>query len=191
MLGRDPRHDAARTLRAEPLPLRGAYLLHHVVHADERGSFRRVMDLEALEALDLDTRIAQVSVATNTRRGTVRGLHYQVEPHAEAKTLWCTAGALFDVLVDLRPNEPTFGRPWSTTLAAGEPVALHVPQGVAHGYQSLVDATDLAYVISTPYDAKSARGLNPLDPTLAINWPLPVTSMSDRDRDAPPWPPSR
>lgn len=191
MLGRGSYHDSARVLRAEPLPLRGAYLLHHVAHADERGSFWRVMDFEAFRTLDLDSRVAQVSVATNKRRGTLRGLHYQVEPHEEAKTLWCTAGAVFDVLVDLRPGEATYGRHWSTTLSAGEPVALHVPRGVAHGYQTLVDGTDLAYVISTPYEAASARSLNPLDPTLAIDWPLPVTSMSHRDRNAPLWQPSR
>jgi dTDP-4-dehydrorhamnose 3,5-epimerase len=178
-------------LRAEPLPLRGAYVLRGTVHADERGSFRRVMDLEILRTLEVDVDVAQVSIATNTRRGTLRGLHYQAEPHGEAKTLWCTAGAVFDVLVDLRPAEPTFGHLWSTTLTAGDPVAVHVPRGVAHGYQTLSDSTDLTYVISTPYDAASACGVNPLDPTLAIDWPLPVTSMSDRDRDAPPWPPSR
>lgn len=177
-------------MRLEPSPLRGAVLLHGTVQGDHRGSFRRVVDVGVLAEHSLENGVDQVSVATNLLRGTVRGLHYQAEPHAEAKTLWCSAGALFDVLVDLRPQEPTFGTHWSVTLSAEEPVALHVPRGVAHGYQTLADATAVTYLIGTPYDAASARSLHWQDPHLAIAWPLPVTAISDRDRDAPPWPPS-
>jgi dTDP-4-dehydrorhamnose 3,5-epimerase len=176
-------------VRTEQLPLRGALLLHGAVHRDDRGSFRRVVDLPALAAAGVEPGLAQVSVASNDAAGTLRGLHWQAEPHGEAKTLWCSAGAVLDVLVDLRPDEPTYGRPWSTELRADEPVALHVPRGVAHGYQTLVDATELVYLISSPYDAASARSLDARDPALGIAWPLPVSRVSDRDRDAPPWPP--
>jgi dTDP-4-dehydrorhamnose 3,5-epimerase len=174
----------------EPLALRGAMLLRPDVRVDDRGSFYRVADVAELAALGLDPAVAQVSVATNRLRGTVRGMHYQVEPHTESKTLWCTAGSVFDVLVDLRPDEPTYGNWVGVTLSADEPSALHVPAGVAHGYQALVDGSDLAYLISAPYHSESARSLSWADPTVGIVWPLPVTVMSDRDREAPPWPPS-
>lgn len=177
-------------MRIEPLPLRGAALLRGAFQADDRGSFRRVVDVRMLVELGLESTVDQVSVATNRARGTVRGLHYQVEPSGEAKTLWCSAGSVFDVLVDLRPEESTYGTHWATMLDASDPVALHVPRGVAHGYQTLVDDSHLTYLISTPYDAASARSLHWQDPHLAIPWPLPVSALSARDRDAPPWPPS-
>lgn len=174
----------------ESLPIRGAFLLRPEVHEDDRGGFHRVADLEELAALGAETGISQVSVATNLRAGTIRGLHYQASPHAEAKTLWCHRGAAFDVLVDLRPEEPTYGQWTSVEIAAGRPHALHVPAGVAHGYQTLLDDTALTYLISTSYEPASARVLHWRDPTLAIDWPLPVTAISPRDREAPPWPPS-
>lgn len=174
-------------MKAEPLAITGATLLRAELHADDRGSFRRVLDLTALRASGLEAAVDQVSVATNAVAGTVRGLHYQAAPHGEAKTLWCTTGAVFDVLVDLRPG-PGYGRWLSVELSADEPVALHVPRGVAHGYQTLVDDTALAYLISTPFVASASRSLRWDDPTLAITWPLPLTRISDRDREAPAWP---
>jgi dTDP-4-dehydrorhamnose 3,5-epimerase len=172
----------------EPLGLPGAALLRNPVHADNRGTFRRVVDLALMAEEGLDTALAQVSVATNTRAGTVRGLHFQAPPHDESKTLWCSSGAVFDVLVDLRPG-PTYGRWLSVELSAAEPVALHVPSGVAHGYQTLVDDSTLVYLISQPYEARRARCLRWDDPTLGIPWPLPVSEISERDRAAPGWPP--
>jgi dTDP-4-dehydrorhamnose 3,5-epimerase len=172
----------------EPLDLPGVTLLRTEVHCDERGHFRRVADLGALRGQGLEADVDQVSVAVNLQAGTVRGLHYQAEPHGEAKTLWVMSGAVFDVLVDLRPG-PTYGHWTSVRLEADEPTALHVPRGVAHGYQTLTDQTSLAYLISTPFVATSARSLRFDDPTLAIPWPLPVTAISVRDREAPPWPP--
>jgi dTDP-4-dehydrorhamnose 3,5-epimerase len=174
-------------VKAEPLAIPGATLLRAQVHADDRGSFRRVVDLSMLRGSGLEADVDQVSIATNATAGTVRGLHYQAEPHAEAKTLWCTSGEIFDVLVDLRPG-PSYGSWVSVHLSADEPVALHVPRGVAHGYQTLVDHTAVAYLISTPFVAAASRSLRWDDPTLAIPWPLPVTRISDRDREAPPWP---
>lgn len=177
-------------MRAEQLPIHGAVLLHGSVYSDDRGSFRRVFDGGAMADLDLEDHVAQVSVATNVESGTVRGLHYQAEPHTEAKTLWCSRGSVFDVLVDLRAEQSTYGHSWSTTLVGIDPVALHVPRGVAHGYQTLDDNTELIYIMSTIYHASSARVLQAFDPQLAIEWPLPVTRMSRRDREAPKWPPS-
>ena len=174
-------------MKSEPLAIPGATLLRAELHADDRGSFRRVVDLPFLREAGLEADVDQVSVATNSVAGTVRGLHYQAEPHGEAKTLWCTAGEVFDVLVDLRPGL-SYGRWLSVHLSADEPVALHVPRGVAHGYQTLADDTALAYLISTPFVPAASRSLRWDDPTLAIAWPLPVTRISDRDREAPPWP---
>lgn len=176
-------------MRFEPLLIRGAAILRGEVHADDRGAFGRIVDVTQLAALGMDPAIAQVSSVVNTTRGTVRGLHYQADPHGEAKTLWCTVGAVYDVIVDLRVEEPTYGRWVSVTLSADEPIALHVPRGIAHGYQTLEDGSALTYLISTPFVAESARALLWRDPTIGIEWPLPVTAISQRDREAPAWPP--
>jgi dTDP-4-dehydrorhamnose 3,5-epimerase len=177
-------------VKAEPLTLRGAVLFRGEVHEDHRGSFRRVLDAEVLVQMNLDPRVTQVSIATNHRRGTVRGMHYQAAPHGETKSVWCTHGAVYDVLVDLRPDEPTYGHWVSVELTADEPVALYVPPGIAHGYQTLVDEAALTYAIGSAYVASSARSLRWDDPTVGINWPLRVTAISERDREAPAWPPS-
>jgi dTDP-4-dehydrorhamnose 3,5-epimerase len=177
-------------VNAEPLALRGVTLFRAEVHSDERGAFQRLADLPLLASLGLDSAVLQISMATNLKRGTVRGMHYQAAPHEESKTLWCTHGAVFDVLVDLRADEPTYGHWISVELSAGEPVALHVPPGIAHGYQTLAHDSALTYVISAPYVAASARSLRWDDPTVGIEWPLPVSVISQRDREAPPWPPS-
>jgi dTDP-4-dehydrorhamnose 3,5-epimerase len=177
-------------VRVEPLALRGAVLLRAEIHEDHRGSFRRVVDAEVLMHAGLDPRVTQISIATNHRAGTVRGMHYQASPHGEAKTLWCTDGAVYDVLVDLRADEPTYGRWVSVELSAAEPVAVHVPPGIAHGYQTLIDDSALTYAIGTRYVASSARSLRWDDPTVGITWPLPVEAISERDREAPLWPPS-
>lgn len=178
-------------MRAEPLRFRGATLLWPQVHADDRGDFHRVVEAVDLASMGLDPTISQVSVANNRRRGTLRGMHYQAEPHGEAKTLWCHAGSVYDVLVDLRASEPTYGEWVSVVLTAKQPVALHVPRGVAHGYQTLEDDSALTYLISSPYVAESARCLHWQDPTVGIDWPLDVTAISARDQKAPSWPMSR
>ncbi len=177
-------------MKAEPLALRGATLFRAEVHADERGTFRRIVDLPALAGLGLDPAVVQISQATNARRGTVRGMHWQADPHGESKTLWCTHGAVFDVLVDLRAGEPTYGRWVSVELSADDALALHVPPGIAHGYQTLADDSALTYAIGTPYVPESARSLRFDDPVVGIAWPLPVMVASQRDREAPAWPPS-
>jgi len=189
-LGRGPddgrRHEA---VIAQELAFHGVYLLTAEVHRDERGSFRRVADFDLLRSCGLDTAICQVSTVSNRHVGTVRGLHYQAEPNAEAKTLWCHAGAVFDVLVDLRPDEPTYGEWTGYRLAADVPTALYVPQGIAHGYQTLEDASEMTYLISVPYAPESARSLRWNDPTVGVEWPMDVTVISERDQTAPNWPP--
>jgi dTDP-4-dehydrorhamnose 3,5-epimerase len=175
----------------ELLPFRGAALFHGDISSDDRGSFQRLIDLDEMHASGLVTQIAQISAAHNARRGTIRGLHYQVPPDEETKTLWCTAGAVFDVIVDLRANEDTFGRWLAFELDGTKGVALHVPPGIAHGYQTLTNDASLTYCISRGYAPKSARSLRWDDPTLGIPWPLEVSSISEKDKQAPLWPPAR
>lgn len=184
------RHEAV-VVTAEPLPFAGAYILRHAIQEDARGDFRRVFDATELTDLGATAHVEQVSTAFNHRRGTVRGLHYQVAPDEESKTLWCFSGAVFDVLVDLREEESTYGRWLSVELSADDAVALHVPPGVAHGYQTLVDQSGLAYLISAPFAPGSGRTLSYQDPTLGIGWPLAVSEISDRDRRGSGWPPQR
>lgn len=172
-------------MRLEPTELAGVWLVEYDRFLDERGWFVRVYDAAVFAAGDLCVDYVQHSEARNARRGTVRGLHYQAEPHAEAKLVRCTRGGAYDVLVDVRPDAPTFGRWAAFDLCEDEPRALYVPPGFAHGYQTLADQTELHYLISTAYQAEAARGIAFDSPALAIPWPLPVTVVSARDRSLP------
>ena len=170
-------------LRSAPLP--GAYLVDLEPSSDDRGSFARAFCREELAAAGVTFEVVQANVAWNKSRGTLRGLHYQRPPHAEAKILRCTAGAAFVVLVDLRPDSPAYAKPWSTILRAGEPTQLLVPERVANGYQTLEDGTELYYLMSASYDPSAAAGIRYDDPRLAIEWPLPISVISARDRALP------
>jgi dTDP-4-dehydrorhamnose 3,5-epimerase len=170
-----------------PTGLDGLTLLDSLVHRDERGESRKVVTRALLEEAGLDPHIEEVLCTTNQVAGTVRGLHFQQAPAAESKTLWVTRGALFDVVVDLRPDRPSHGQVFRTTLRADDGVALHVPSGFAHGYQTLSDDTRLTYLISAAYSPGDARTLAWDDPELAIDWPLAVTRISDNDRAGTPW----
>ena len=174
-----------------PTGFRGLTILQNPSHRDERGISRKVVTSEWLAAAGLDPNIAEVLMTTNIQAGTVRGLHYQVEPVAESKSLWVTQGSIWDVVVDLRPDEPTYGHWYTMTLSADDDVALHIPQGFAHGYQTLEDDTHLTYLISTRYSPEHARTLRWDDPQLAIKWPLPVTVMSASDQRGHAWPTAR
>lgn len=165
----------------------GLTLLTNQIHHDERGESRKVVTGAVLDEAGLDSHLEEVLSTTNEVAGTVRGLHYQQEPMAESKTLWVTRGALFDVVVDLRPAQPTYGQAFTTTLRADDGVALHVPPGFAHGYQTLVDDTRLTYLINTPYSPRHGRTLSWDDPHLAIDWPLPVSRISAADEAGTPW----
>jgi dTDP-4-dehydrorhamnose 3,5-epimerase len=153
--------------------------------ADERGLFARTWDRGELVARGLTAEIAQVSVAFNEVVGTLRGLHFQADPHAEAKTVRCTAGAIFDVAVDLREKSATRHRWVGVELSAGNRRSLFVPEGCAHGYITLTDAAEVEYQISTPYRAEAARGYRWDDPAFAIGWPVPISRISDRDAALP------
>lgn len=175
-------------MNVQRLGIPGALLLHEHRHADERGAFTRVAQFPKLRAFGFACDQAELSYAHNATAGTIRGMHYQVAPHAETKLIWCVSGAAFDVIVDLRRESAERGRWTAIELTASDSVALLVPPGVAHGYQCLTDNTTLMYLISAAYHPLSARAFRWDDPTVGIAWPLPLGRISDRDASAPPWP---
>ena len=154
------------------------------IHADHRGSFTKYLE----QPLDAPLAITQVGSAHNARAGTVRGLHFQAQPHGETKRLWVSDGAIVDVLVDVREASPTYGDWTSVELRAEEAAVLTVPDGVAHGYQTLVDGTTVVYLISGAFVPEAARTLRWNDPVLGIAWPLEVSLISDSDVAGQAWP---
>lgn len=175
------------TIRAAHLP--GVHVIEGHSSADERGHFTRVTALEQIGSLGFRLGEAQLSFALNHEVGTVRGLHYQVPPNQEMKLIWCVSGRVFDVLVDVRPSSPAFGQWMAVDLDAHAPQALLVPPGIAHGYQCLEAQSTLCYLIDAPYEPTSARTLRWDDREVGVHWPLAVSVISDRDREAPSWPP--
>ncbi len=168
----------------------GAYVLELEPHVDERGSFARIWCAEELAERGLTAELAQCSISRNPRAGTLRGLHYQRPPHEEAKVVRCTRGAIFDVLVDLRPGSPTRGAWFGTELDAERGAALYVPEGCAHGYQTLVDDSEVLYLISHRYTPSAAAGVRWDDPAFGIRWPPAARrTISARDRSWPDYHP--
>jgi dTDP-4-dehydrorhamnose 3,5-epimerase len=168
-----------------PTPLAGAYVVDLERLEDDRGFFARSFCVEEFAKLGLDPAVAQCSVSFNRKRGTLRGLHYQSEPFAEAKLIRCTQGAIFDVVVDLRPGSLTFGRWVSVELSAENHRMLYAPEGFAHGLQTLSHHAEVFYQMSQPYRPELARGVRYDDPQLAIEWPLKNPILSERDRALP------
>ncbi|MBA3454735.1 MAG: dTDP-4-dehydrorhamnose 3,5-epimerase [Deltaproteobacteria bacterium] len=168
-----------------PVPLAGAFVLEVERHDDERGGFGRTYCARELAAQGLDPRIAQCSMSWNTSRGTLRGMHYQASPHEEAKTVRVVAGAIFDVMVDLRPGSPTRGQWFGAELSASNHRALYIPAGFAHGFLTMSDQSVVHYQISDFYVPEASRGFRWDDPSVAIAWPFPPTCISDRDRALP------
>lgn len=161
-------------------PLAGAFVLEPERFEDDRGFFARTYDRDQLEAHGLDPEVVQCSVSYNHRRGTLRGLHFQAPPHEEIKLVRCTRGRIWDVIVDLRS-----GQHFALILSAEERNALYVPKGMAHGFITLEDETEVFYQISERYSPDHSRGYRWDDPTFAIPWPEPVEVMSDKDRNLP------
>jgi dTDP-4-dehydrorhamnose 3,5-epimerase len=153
---------------------------------DERGFFARTLDSDVFARYGLAAHYPQHSIAFNQKRGTLRGLHYQIGSLAEEKVVRCTRGAAFDVIVDLRKNSTTFGRWMSVLLDDANRLAVYIPAGCAHGYQTLQDDTEMLYAISKPYDASAARGIYYGDAALNVSWPLDVSALSARDAGFPP-----
>lgn len=172
------------------LSLAGAFTIDIEPLRDERGFFARVWSPDDFLAHGLAAVVAQSSIAYNTRKDTLRGMHYQEAPHAETKLVRCTRGALYDVIVDIRPGSATCGEWVGVELTAENRRMLYVPEGFAHGYQTLADDTEVWYQMSAAYAPEAARGLRFDDPRLAIEWPPASTRIiSERDRSWPDFSP--
>jgi dTDP-4-dehydrorhamnose 3,5-epimerase len=164
-----------------PTKLKGAWIIQPQPHKDNRGLFARTFCAEEFAARGLADRFVQCNTSWNVAKGTIRGLHYQLPPSSEVKLVRCTAGALLDVIVDLRPDSPTYLQSTSVQLTATNRLALYIPQMFAHGFQTLEDGTEIFYQMSEFYAPKLKRGLRYNDPKLGINWPLSVASISEQD----------
>ena len=169
-------------MKFEPLEVAGAFRIELEPHSDDRGFFGRSWSAEEFRNHGLSPVIAECSISFNGIAGTLRGLHYQGAPHEEAKVVRCTRGSAFDVLVDLRPGSPSFKRHAAVTISAENRTAVYVPEGCAHGFETLEDSTELMYEINTAYRQGFSFGVRWDDPVFSIPWPMPPTCISDRDR---------
>jgi dTDP-4-dehydrorhamnose 3,5-epimerase len=161
--------------------LPGAYVIDLEPIEDSRGFFARAWSVKEFAVHGLETHIAQCNVSFNERTGTLRGMHFQRAPHEEVKVIRCTQGALFDVIVDLRPGSPSFCGWIGVELSGDNRRALYVPGGFAHGFQTLTDGSEVFYMISKPHVPGAADGVRWNDPAFGIVWPLGPTEMSDKD----------
>lgn len=168
-----------------PAGLDGAWVVELERLADDRGWFARSFDATEFGAAGLEAAVVQANISFNERKGTFRGLHYQEEPHGEAKLIRCVTGAVHDVAVDLRPASPTYRRSIGLELCAGDGRQLFLPAGVAHGYLTLEDNTELTYLMSHAHVPDSGRGVRWDDPAFGITLPAEVALIAERDRTFP------
>ena len=174
-----------------PTQLEGAWHIAPEPHADSRGFFARTWCREEFARQGLDTEVAQQSLSFNRRRGTLRGVHFQRAPDEETKIVRCSRGAIYDVIVDLRPGSATYLRWQGFELSAEDRSSLYIPKGFGHGFQTLTDDTEIVYQMSTAYSPGAAAGLRHDDPMLDIDWPLPIAEISERDLGWPDYVPPR
>jgi dTDP-4-dehydrorhamnose 3,5-epimerase len=166
-------------------PLRGAYCVTMKRIADHRGDFARGWCQHEFEAAGLVGRLVQLNVGRSLKRGTLRGMHFQDPPHAEAKLVRCTSGAIFDVIVDLRPDSATHKRWFGIELTSENDRMIYAPPGFAHGYATLSDNAEIYYLTSEFYTPQFARGVRYDDPAFGIDWPLKVSTISEADQQWP------
>lgn len=165
--------------------LQGVFEVQLEIKADERGFFARSWCTKEFEEHGLNSRLVQCNVSFNTSKGTLRGMHYQSAPFAETKLVRCTKGSLYDVVIDLRPESPTYKQWVGAVLSASNRSMLYIPAGCAHGFLTLEDETEIFYQMSEFYNAESARGARWDDPAFRIVWPGKVQIISERDRTYP------
>ncbi len=168
-----------------PTKLEGAWIIEPQLHEDSRGLFARTFCAREFGEQGLVANFVQCNTSWNARTGTVRGLHYQLPPSTEVKLVRCTAGALLDVIVDLRQSSPTYLQHVAVELTATNRLALYIPEMFAHGFQTLEEGTEVFYQMSEFYAPKLARGIRYDDSKLGIKWPLPVAAISDQDLSWP------
>jgi dTDP-4-dehydrorhamnose 3,5-epimerase len=156
-----------------------------VLREDDRGHFARALCIREFAEQGIDFVPVQANTGLSKRKGTLRGMHFQVEPALEAKLISCTRGAIFDVVLDLRPESPSYRKWHGAELSAANRRMLYIPERCAHGYQTLEDGTDVYYMASQYYTPIAARGVRFDDPAFGIQWPLAATAMSEQDRNWP------
>lgn len=171
-----------KKLKISDTPMRGLYIVEANPFVDQRGSFSRLYCQEELESIT-DITIKQINYSVTKEKGSVRGLHFQYEPDAEVKMIKCIKGSVFDVVVDIRKNSPTFLQTFSVQLSEENQKMIFIPKGFAHGFQTLEDDTQLLYFHSTLYTPTNEGALNIEDPRLAIEWPLDIAEVSQRDKE--------
>jgi dTDP-4-dehydrorhamnose 3,5-epimerase len=165
--------------------LKGAFIIEPERLEDDRGFFARSWCQREFEAHGLNPRLVQCSISYNKSRGTLRGIHYQTAPYEESKLVRCTSGSIYDVIIDLRPQSPTFRQHVGLVLTARNHKMLYVPEGFGHGFLTLEDNTEVFYQMSEFYSADHAKGVRWNDPAFGIEWPLAPSTMSDQDRSCP------
>lgn len=170
--------------------LKGAFLIEPERHEDERGFFARTWCRHEFAAHGLNAELVQCNVSYNRRKGTLRGMHYQRAPYAEAKLVRCTRGAIYDVIIDLRPDSPTRLQWLAVRLTAEDGRMLTIPEGFAHGFQTLEDDTEVFYQMSAFYAPEAAAGIRWNDPYFGISWPLADPILSEKDRAYPDFEPN-
>jgi dTDP-4-dehydrorhamnose 3,5-epimerase len=168
-----------------PTTLRDAWLVQLEPARDRRGFFARTFCVEEFVARGLETNYPQHSVSYSARRGTLRGMHYQRDPHGEAKLVRCVRGVILDVIIDIRPASPTYRNWQQFELSSVNGHQVYIPKGFAHGFQTLSDDVEVNYLVSEPYEPQSACGIRHDDPAFGIAWPLPVTEISEKDSHWP------
>lgn len=170
-------------------PLSGAYVVELEKRGDDRGFFARAFCVEEFTAHGLNPTVLQANISESARKGTLRGLHYQIAPFGEVKFIRCIKGSVYDVLVDLRPESHTFKQWFGIELTAENQKAVYIPEGFAHGHQTLEDDSQIMYLVSQKYSPEHERGLRWDDPSITIQWPLKPTVMSDKDTHWPDFTP--
>lgn len=168
-----------------PASLNDAFIIDIEKREDARGFFARAWCADEFAQHGLDTTLAQCNISFNHKRGTLRGMHWQAEPHGEVKVVRCTAGAIYDVIVDVRPESSTFKKWIGVELSAANRRMLYIPKGFAHGFQTLVDEAEVFYFISAFYAPEAARGARYNEPAFAIDWPLPISIIAAKDEAWP------
>ena len=177
-------------MKFHPTPLDGAYTIELEKRGDDRGFFARLFCQKEFEAAGLSMSVVQINNSLSAKAGTLRGMHYQLAPAAEIKVVRCVRGALFDAIVDLRPDSPTFGTWFGTELSADNRRMLLVPQGCAHGFLTLTDDTEAFYLVNAFYAPDLERGVRYDDPRFGIDWPSQPVEVSSKDRDWPDFDPA-
>ena len=172
-------------MKFTPAGLRDAYVIEPELILDERGFFARSFCREEFERHGLNPNLLQCNISFNEKRGTLRGLHYQHVPYAEAKLVRCTMGAIYDVILDLRPHSATFKQWTAVELTAKNRLMLYIPEGFAHGFQTLADDTEVFYQMSAVYQPDAACGIRWNDQAFAITWPIKPLIISAKDKNYP------